>query len=181
MSTISQKDAREMISAIAAKFKIDENKIYSVCPKVKQVSMFSSSKAEELAKSSGVKIEDIVHSGDKITVDDVRKAMGEEPKTKVASLFASKQARELAEKNSKTESDFSEEDRTGEARKSGETTITMMDVKRKLGLVAKNVWGSPISKELAEKHNLDETSITARSAGGKITKAMVEAAIKANA
>jgi RecG-like helicase len=176
-TTITQKDAREMISAIAKELKVSEDKIYKLCPKVKQIDVFSSPKARDLAK--GLDIAKIQYTGDKITIDDVRKAMGEEPKAKVASMFASAQAKDLATKNELTQDSFEDEEKSGKERKNGDKTITLEDVKKKLGLIVKNIWSSPQIQALAEKHGLTEKSIDARSAGGKITKAIVEAAIKA--
>ena len=66
------------------------------------------------------------------TLNDVKKALGEEVKEKTSSAWASTAAKKLASENSLSENDFPVEIRSGKKKAKGK--ITLSDVKIKLGL-----------------------------------------------
>ena len=136
-----------------------------VASEIPQPSPWASGKAKELALSAGVNPYDVTGTGDKgkITLDDIRGFLGQEVKAKIENLFASKAARELAEENKLTQADFLVEERNGSPRKSGNKTIRISDVKKKLGLEEKKSVSPKKSKSPEKK---------------KITKKDVKKAIK---
>jgi hypothetical protein len=117
---------------------------------------FSSSKAEELYKELDDK-DDVIPSGDgfKITVDDVKKAMGEKTSKKEASQFASKTAEKEASAAGLTASDFPMDERTGRELKSKVRQISVEDVRAKSG-TKHGEFSSPNVRREAEKHGLTE-------------------------
>lgn len=75
-------------------------------------------------------------NGGKITINDVKRALGETPTGKIPSEFASVHAKNLAEKEGYTSEDFPDSERTGRQLKSVllsgcSRTIAIEDVKRK--------------------------------------------------
>lgn len=90
------RDIRAIFEEISEEFDIDLNKIYAIAgDRVKRASPFTP-KAKKIAEENGLKADDIPHTGDKITIDDVRNALGT-PKKKAEKAIATPQAKKLAE------------------------------------------------------------------------------------
>lgn len=165
-----------MLELIAKTHDLDLDGLYKLT-KVKKPSAFASDKAKMIADKANLKPGDIPHEGAKITADDVRRKLGEPVKTKKPSAFASVAAKKLAAENNLTEKDFKDKDRTGRARKSGEKTIRLEDIKIKLGLSSpRTPWASPQAKELAKKRGVKASAIRKEMGiEGKIKKSEIEA------
>lgn len=141
-----------MLDDIARECNIDIETLYKIAgDRVKKVSPFTP-QALKLAQENGLSPSEIAHSGVKITIDDVRAAIGQPKKNVPADAFTGA-ARKLAQEHNLTEADFPAELRTGKTRKSGVVEIRLEEVKAKLGLVKKEDTGvkmSPRAKEVAK-------------------------------
>jgi len=166
--TITQKKFNSFLEKLSKEFDLDiENvKKFSTEMMTSEVSTITSA-AKKLAEELKVDITKITPSGSKISVDDIREAAGQKRKAKKTDLFTPK-ARDLAKENDLKESDFKESERTGNPRKSGEKTITIQDVNRKLGIVSKSAIVSPTALKLAEDNNVDLTKVVGTGNGGRI-------------
>ncbi len=136
--SLTQVKARNLLADIADKFDLPLEELYKVAgDRVKKPNLFASPAAADFAKKVGVSCDGVKPSGKtgKITIDDIRLAIGEEPKKKKENLFASPAAKKLAEENDLKQEDFGPKDKTGKRRKaSKKRTITIKDVRKKLGL-----------------------------------------------
>lgn len=139
--SLTQVKARNLLDDISKKYDIPIEQLYELAgDRVKKQNPFASPAAEDFAKRVGVNVSTLKPSGKtgKITIDDIRLAIGEETKRKEENLFASPAAKKLADENNLTQSDFSQKERTGKRRKaSGNRTISVEDVRKKLGLEKK--------------------------------------------
>jgi hypothetical protein len=94
-------------------------------------------------------------NGGKITINDVKRAIGENPSGKIPSEFSSIHAKNLSVKYGYESTDFSDNERTGRTLKSVllsgcEKTIAIEDVKRKMlddGKESKKIEGDFFSSE----------------------------------
>ena len=136
--SLTQVKARNLLADIADKFDLPIDELYKVAgDRVKKPNLFASPAAADFAKKVGVSCDGVKASGKtgKITIDDIRLAIGEEPKKKKENLFASPAAKKLAQENNLKQEDFGPKDKTGKRRKaSKKRTITIKDVRKKLGL-----------------------------------------------
>lgn len=177
--SINKKIISEIFADFAKELDVDVNKLWKIAgSRIPQGSVFTA-KARVYAEEHNLKESDIPHTGDKITLDDVRAALGEEKKSKSGDAFTAK-ARTLAKENKLTEKDFPVESRTGKTRKTGVVEITVKDVKAKLGLEddTTSVKISPTAKILIKELKLDSTKIKGSGKDGRILKSDVEEFIK---
>jgi pyruvate/2-oxoglutarate dehydrogenase complex dihydrolipoamide acyltransferase (E2) component len=94
-------------------------------------------------------------------------------KKKIENLFSSTAAKQLAIGNGLTQDDFLPEEKTGNPRKSGAITITITDVRKKLGKKI-NPFASPTAKKFANEKNVSAEEVTGTGKNGKITKTDIE-------
>ena len=129
---------------------------------IPQSSPFASRSAKTLALKHNVQIASIHGTGKmgKITSDDIRKIIGEGP-----SEWSSKQAEKLAKEHSFSPKDFPK--RSGRVLKDGTITISVNDVKKKLG---ENNFASKMAKRFAEEKGVLDKKITGSGKDNKITK-----------
>lgn len=132
-------DAKILAKFLSTQLKVDEqttlaavNEFYS-----KTEQKFTNKNAKSYYVQHGSP-EDVTATGNggKITINDVKRALGETPSGKVPSEFASVHAKNLADKEGYTSEDFPESSRTGRTLKSVllsgcSKTIAIEDVKRK--------------------------------------------------
>lgn len=138
----TQKQLEEIIKEICDSFPIEENELKQIAMNcgAKFKSVFASSTAKKYWEAKGQPMENLFITTPShtkgYTLNDVKKALGEEVKEKTASAWASKAAKKLASENSLSEEDFPVEIRSGKKKAKGK--ITLFDVKLKLGLVEEN-------------------------------------------
>ena len=138
----TQKQLENIIKEICASFPVEESELKQIAIEcgAKFKSVFASSSAKKYWEAKGQPMENlfiITPSNTKgYTLDDVKKALGEEVKEKTTSAWASKAAKKLASENSLSEDDFPVEIRSGKKKAKGK--ITLIDVKIKLGLEEEN-------------------------------------------
>jgi hypothetical protein len=138
----TQKQLEEIIKEICDSFPIEESELKQIAMNcgAKFKSVFASSTAKKYWEAKGQPMENLFITTPShtkgYTLNDVKKALGEEVKEKTASAWASKAAKKLASENSLSEEDFPVEIRSGKKKAKGK--ITLFDVKLKLGLVEEN-------------------------------------------
>ena len=134
----TQKQLENIIKEICDSFPIEESELKKLAIEcgAKFKSVFASSVAKKYWEAKGQPIENLFMTTPShtkgYTLNDVRKALGEEVKEKTVSAWASKAAKKLASENSLSENDFPVEIRSGKKKAKGK--ITLIDVKIKLGL-----------------------------------------------
>lgn len=184
--SITKATLNEILKRIAEensiKLSIIQNQISDI---VQPDSPFASKAAKEYAEEKKVNIDEIEGSGKngKISVDDIRLFLGEEPKHKKSpSQWSSKAAKDLAHENSLSSKDFPKSSRTGRVWKDGTVTISIEDVKTKLGISSPkkspSKWSSKKAKELAEEYKLSSDDIKGTGKDNRITKSDVEKYIR---
>lgn len=183
---ITRKAFNEALAKIASENGLSEDllqkQISSIVP---QPSPFASKSAKTLASENDIKPSDIKGSGKlgKITSDDIRKYIGEPVKNKSPTEWSSKTAETLASENDLTPSDFPVKGRTGRTWKNGTVTISVTDVKNKLGLSTtpkKSPFASKAAKKLAKDNKIKSSEIDGTGKDGKITKSDIESYLKNN-
>lgn len=140
--SLNQSQTTELLNSVSKKFNISIDDLYETAKsvagdKIKRPTMFSSPAAKKFAEDhKEIDISKITGTGKggKVSIDDIRVFIGEQSKIKPVNLWGSSSAKELAEKHSLKESDFTEDEKTGAARKSGKKSILIKDIKTKLGL-----------------------------------------------
>lgn len=158
--SLTQVKARNLLNDIASKYDIPIEDLYELAgDRVKKQNPFASPAAKDFAKKVGVNVSTVKPSGKtgKITIDDIRLAIGEEPKRKDENLFSSPAAKKLASENDLTQSDFAPKERSGKRRKSsGNRTISIEDVRKKLGIDKKKT--KKVTKKTSSKRSAKEES-----------------------
>lgn len=179
--SIKISDARKALEKIAAHYDLDLKEVQElVKDEVPKRTVFASKAAREYAKEHKVKGKSVTGTGKdgKVTLDDVRAHLGEPRKKKEENLFASPAGKLLAEEHGLSQGDFSDSEKSGKPRKSGNITITINDVRRKAGLPTKekkkSPWGSKITEMYAQEHNIDPSQIKGTGKEGKILKVDIE-------
>tara|TARA_B100001063_G_scaffold220757_1_gene225855 strand:- start:2175 stop:2900 length:726 start_codon:yes stop_codon:yes gene_type:complete len=138
----SQQQLENIIKEICDSFPVEESELKKIAMNcgAKFKSVFASSTAKKYWEAKGQPMENLFITTPShtkgYTLNDVKKALGEEVKEKTASTWASKAAKKLASENSLSEEDFPVEIRSGKKKAKGK--ITLFDVKLKLGLVEEN-------------------------------------------
>ena len=138
----SQQQLENIIKEICDSFPIEESELKQIAINcgAKFKSVFASSAAKKYWEAKGQPMENLFITTPShtkgYTLNDVKKALGEEVKEKTTSAWASKAAKKLASENSLSEDDFPVEIRSGKKKANGK--ITLFDVKIKLGLVDEN-------------------------------------------
>ena len=138
----TQKQLEEIIKEICDSFPIEESELKQIAMNcgAKFKSVFASSSAKKYWEAKGQPMENLFITTPShtkgYTLNDVKKALGEEVKEKTTSAWASKAAKKLASENSLSEDDFPVEIRSGKKKAKGK--ITLIDVKIKLGLEEEN-------------------------------------------
>ena len=134
----TQKQLENIIKEICDSFPIEESELKQIAMNcgAKFKSIFASSAAKKYWEAKGQPMENLFGDAPSntkgYTLDDVKKALGEEVKEKTTSAWASKAAKKLASNNNLSEDDFPIETRSGKNKAKGK--ITLIDVKIKLGL-----------------------------------------------
>lgn len=172
--SISKKDFNKVINLISEKHNINSDDLWSsVSTIVKPSSPFSSKNAKNMAKENNLNPSQIKGTGKngKITVDDIRLLIGESPKSKKPTEWSSTRASELASENNLSVEDFPIDKRTGRVWKDGTKTISVQDVKDKIGIKPKSSpFSSKVAKKLATEHNINVSDLIGTGKDGKITK-----------
>tara|TARA_A100001015_G_scaffold277612_1_gene336975 strand:+ start:1358 stop:2035 length:678 start_codon:yes stop_codon:yes gene_type:complete len=138
----SQQQLENIIKEICESFPIEESELKQIAMNcgAKFKSVFASSAAKKYWEGKGQPMENLFITTPShkkgYTLNDVKKALGEEVKEKTTSAWASKAAKKLASENSLSEDDFPVEIRSGKKKAKGK--ITIIDVKIKLGLEEEN-------------------------------------------
>jgi len=138
----SQQQLENIIKEICDSFPIEESELKQIAMNcgAKFKSVFASSAAKKYWEAKGQPMENLFITTPShtkgYTLNDVKKALGEEVKEKTSSAWASKAAKKLASENSLSENDLPVEIRSGKKKAKGK--ITLFDVKIKLGLVEEN-------------------------------------------
>ena len=138
----TQKQLENIIKEICDSFSIEESELKQIAIEcgAKFKSVFASSAAKKYWEAKGQPMENLFGDAPSntkgYTLDDVKKALGEEVKEKTTSAWASKAAKKLASENSLSEDDFPVEIRSGKKKAKGK--ITLIDVKIKIGLEEDN-------------------------------------------
>jgi len=138
----TQKQLENIIKEICESFPIEESELKQIAIEcgAKFKSVFASSAAKKYWEAKGQPMENLFITTPShtkgYTLNDVKKALGEEVKEKTASAWASKASKKLASENSLSEDDFPVEIRSGKKKAKGK--ITLIDVKIKLGLEEEN-------------------------------------------
>jgi len=138
----SQKQLENIIKEICDSFPVEESELKQIAMNcgAKFKSVFASSAAKKYWEAKGQPMENLFITTPShtkgYTLNDVKKALGEEVKEKTTSAWASKAAKKLSSENSLSEDDFPVEIRSGKKKAKGK--ITLFDVKIKLGLVEEN-------------------------------------------
>ena len=138
----SQQQLENIIKEICDSFHIEESELKKLAIEcgAKFKSVFASPAAKKYWEAKGQPMENLFVTTPShkkgYTLNDVKKALGEEVKEKTTSAWASKAAKKLASENSLSEEDFPVEIRSGKKKAKGK--ITIMDVKIKLGLEEEN-------------------------------------------
>mgnify|MGYP001443187504 CR=1 FL=1 len=138
----SQKQLENIIKEICDSFPVEESELKQIAMNcgAKFKSVFASSAAKKYWEAKGQPMENLFITTPShtkgYTLNDVKKALGEEVKEKTTSAWASKAAKKLSSENSLSEEDFPVEIRSGKKKAKGK--ITIMDVKIKLGLEEEN-------------------------------------------
>ena len=133
---------KTIIKEICDSFPVEQSELKKIAMNcgAKFKSVFASSTAKKYWEAKGQPMENLFITTPShtkgYTLNDVKKALGEEVKEKTASTWASKAAKKLASENSLSEEDFPVEIRSGKKKAKGK--ITLFDVKLKLGLVEEN-------------------------------------------
>jgi hypothetical protein len=179
--SISIVNTEKFLETISEKFNIPSDMLAEVSkPFIKKKNIFASKLAESLAED--IDLSNIKPSGkyNKFTANDVRKAKGIPLIIKTSTLFASKAAKELAKKLNLEEKDFSQIERNGRPRKSGDKTITIADVKIKSGKMKPKKpsrYASPQAKKLGIKNKLKTKGLIGSGKSKKLTIADVKKAL----
>jgi len=153
----SQQQLENIIKEICDSFPIEESELKQIAINcgAKFKSVFASSAAKKYWEAKGQPMENLFGDAPShtkgYTLDDVKKALGEEVKEKTVSAWASKAAKKLASENSLSEEDFPVEIRSGKKKAKGK--ITLFDVKIKLGLEEENK--IPFASKSAEAFTKD--------------------------
>jgi hypothetical protein len=158
----SQKQLENIIKEICDSFPVEESELKQIAMNcgAKFKSVFASSSAKKYWEAKGQPMENLfVTTPSHIkgyTLNDVKKALGEEVKEKTSSAWASKAAKKLSSENSLSEDDFPVEIRSGKKKAKGK--ITLFDVKIKLGLVEENKipFASKSAEAFAKDNNISE-------------------------
>ena len=158
----TQKQLEEIIKEICDSFPIEESELKQIAMNcgAKFKSVFASSTAKKYWEAKGQPMENLFITTPShtkgYTLNDVKKALGEEVKEKTASAWASKAAKKLASENSLSEEDFPVEIRSGKKKAKGK--ITLFDVKLKLGLVEENKipFASKSAEAFAKDNGINE-------------------------
>lgn len=158
----TQKQLEEIIKEICDSFPIEESELKQIAMNcgAKFKSVFASSTAKKYWEAKGQPMENLFITSPShtkgYTLNDVKKALGEEVKEKTASAWASKAAKKLASENSLSEEDFPVEIRSGKKKAKGK--ITLFDVKLKLGLVEENKipFASKSAEAFAKDNGINE-------------------------
>jgi len=133
-------DSKILAKFLSEKLSVDEETVYAAVQKYysKSKQKFTNKNARAYFVEHGSP-DDVTATGNggKITINDVKRALGEAPSGKIPSEFASVHAKNLATKQGYKSEDFSEADRSGRVLKSVllsgcEHTIAIDDVKRKM-------------------------------------------------
>lgn len=158
----SQQQLENIIKEICDTFPIEESELKQVAINcgAKFKSVFASSAAKKYWEAKGQPMENLFITTPShtkgYTLNDVKKALGEEVKEKTTSAWASKAAKKLASENSLSEEDFPVEIRSGKKKAKGK--ITLFDVKIKLGLVEENKipFASKSAEAFAKDNSISE-------------------------
>lgn len=158
----SQQQLENIIKEICDSFPVEESELKQIAMNcgAKFKSVFASSAAKKYWEAKGQPMENLFITTPShtkgYTLNDVKKALGEEVKEKTSSAWASKAAKKLASENSLSEDDFPVEIRSGKKKAKGK--ITLFDVKIKLGLVEENKipFASKSAEAFAKDNNISE-------------------------
>lgn len=184
--SISRKEFLVIINRIATENGIEADTIWSqIGDLVKNSSPYASKAAKELAIENNIDSTKIKGTGSlgKITSDDIRLFIGKPVKNKEPTQWSSKSAEKLAIENNLTEKDFPMKKRTGRIWKDGTVTISVEDVKIKVGLSTpkkKSPYASKTAKKLAKDNGISSSDIVGSGKDDKITKADILKFIKEN-
>lgn len=136
---VSLKVVQEIFSEISDKFDIPLDEIYKISgERVSRPNIFASPQAKMYFVQVKANRKNLIGtgSGGKITIDDVRKSIGENIKQPEG--FSSAAAKKLAGENKLTSKDFPVHTRNGRVFKcTGEPSITIDDVRLKIGVITK--------------------------------------------
>lgn len=158
----SQQQLENIIKEICESFPIEESELKEIAMNcgAKFKSVFASSAAKKYWEAKGQPMENLFITTPShtkgYTLNDVKKALGEEVKEKTVSAWASKAAKKLASENSLSEDDFPVEIRSGKKKAKGK--ITLIDVKIKLGLEEENKipFASKSAEAFAKDNSISE-------------------------
>jgi pyruvate/2-oxoglutarate dehydrogenase complex dihydrolipoamide acyltransferase (E2) component len=172
--SINNKTFVAVLERIADEYNLDivdiRSKLTDLIP---SSSPFKSRQAKQLAIDNNLSSTDFDTTKSKISVDDVRNVCGIFIKKKKCTVYNSIQAKTLMLENNLLPEDFPENERTGRTWKSnGVTTISINDVKKKLGIVIssnKSKFASKRACELAKENNIDIDDIDGTGKGERIT------------
>lgn len=135
---------------------------------------FTTANAKDLWEQNGKPVVSPSTDSGRVTIDDVRRALGVKSGSKEPSPWNSPKAKELAEENGLSEDDFPQSARTGHELKSGYKKISLDDVKAKAGLGTGKFSSTGVA-QLALSHGLSPKDFIGVD---KIRKSDVEALIK---
>lgn len=184
--SISRKEFLTIVNRIASENGLESNTIWSqIGDLVKPSSPYASKTAKELAIEHNIDSNDIKGSGNlgKITSDDIRLFIGKPVKNKEPTQWSSKAAEKLAIENNLTYKDFPMKKRTGRTWKDGTITISVKDVKIKVGLSTPKIsspYASKAAKKLAKENGLSSSDIVGSGKDDKITKSDILKFLKEN-
>ena len=158
----SQQQLENIIKEICESFPIEESELKEIAMNcgAKFKSVFASSAAKKYWEAKGQPMENLFITTPShtkgYTLNDVKKALGEEVKEKTVSAWASKAAKKLASENSLSGDDFPVEIRSGKKKAKGK--ITLIDVKIKLGLEEENKipFASKSAEAFAKDNSISE-------------------------
>jgi pyruvate/2-oxoglutarate dehydrogenase complex dihydrolipoamide acyltransferase (E2) component len=158
----SQQQLENIIKEICDSFPIEESELKKLAIEcgAKFKSVFASSAAKKYWEAKGQPMENLFITTPShtkgYTLNDVKKALGEEVKEKTSSTWASKVAKKLASENSLSDNDFPIEIRSGKKKAKGK--ITLIDVKIKLGLEEENKipFASKSAEAFAKDNGINE-------------------------
>ena len=176
----SQQQLENIIKEICDSFPVEESELKQIAMNcgAKFKSVFASSAAKKYWEAKGQPMENLFITTPShtkgYTLNDVKKALGEEVKEKTASAWASKAAKKLASENSLSEDDFPVEIRSGKKKAKGK--ITLFDVKIKLGLVEENKipFASKSAEAFAKDNNISEEVLKGMEGTGHNNRIKIE-------
>lgn len=177
--SITQKSLRELLEKISNKFEIELSDLQDVAKDILKKDSPFTPLAKKLAAEHNLSASDIAHSGDKITLDDVRAVIGAPAKKKQSDAFTAK-ARVLAAEHNLSDSDFPDSERSGKVRKTGVKEISVADIRKKIGAKKEDnsPKGSPRALQMARQAGIDLAKVKGTGKDGRILKADIEKLLK---